>query len=504
MLASEGFGEKASHRATHTNNLDNGKVETAKPGIANFELVETVDADGEKKKSQRPMPMQELIASVNAATDKWPRRVGPSLFVHDSGGVAWLDNANAMFGWLGTAAGNVRWSMAIGCVAKGELFAELKRTARDYRAVELHPREPALQNVYCTYPTPQPGDGKVLRELLDCFCPATPIDRDLIQAAFMTAMWGGDGGSRPAFVFTSDQGRGKGKSTVAQMIGQLYGGTIDFSTKDDIGEIKTRLLSPEALVKRIALLDNIKSLRFSWAELEGLITSDEINGKRMYIGDASRPNTLTWFLTLNGASLSTDMAQRCVIVKVANPKRSATWEEDTKRLISEHSDELIADLIGCLRAPQYELAHYSRWASWEQGVLSRLPEPAEAQRVILERQADCDAEAEDNSIIEDHFGQQLERLGYATDRVEVFIPSDVAARWLNWATNDRQKTGAAARMLKQMIGEGSVTRLRHNKCRSWGRGFVWEGENADVQATVQTDLIQRIAKQSEKKQSEVT
>ena len=83
----------------------------------------------------------------------------------------------------------------------------------------------------------------------------------------------------------------------------------------------------------------------------------------------------------------------------------------------------------------------------------------------------------------------------------MFIPSDVAARWLNWATNDKQKTGPASRMLKQMIGEGSVKRLRKSPGRSWGRGFVWEGENADIQATVQTDLIQRLAKQSEKKQS---
>ncbi|MCH8970065.1 MAG: hypothetical protein IIA66_13230 [Planctomycetes bacterium] len=326
--------------------------------------------------------------------------------------------------------GTARWSKAIGCITKGELFAELRRKGKDYRAVELHPRVPSLSNVYCTYPTPEPGDGTALRELLDCFSPATPIDRDLIQAAFMTGMWGGPSGSRPAFVFTSDLGRGKGKTTVAQMVGRLFGGTIDFSTKDSINDIKERLLSSEASVKRIALIDNIKSLRFSWGDLEGLITSDEINGRKMYVGDASRPNTMTWFLTLNGASLSTDMAQRSILVKVKNPKRTATWEEDTRRFIEDRRDQIIADLVGCLRAEQYELPRYSRWATWDRGVLSRLPEPAEAQKVILERQAECDAEAEDNSIIEEHFGKQIERLGYATDRDEVFIPSETAAQKL--------------------------------------------------------------------------
>ena len=474
----------------------------AKPGIANFVVIETTDEDGKPKKNQRPMDMQQLLASAKGVTGDWPRRVGLAMFIHDGDAITWLESVNALFGWLGSTVGIARWSKAVGCITKGELFAELKRKALDYRAVELHPREPSLSNVYCTYVTPEPGDGTALQELLDCFSPATDIDRDLIQAAFMTSMWGGLPGARPAFVFTSDEGRGKGKSTVAQMIGRLFGGTIDFSTKDDIGEIKSRLLSSEALVKRIALLDNIKSLRFSWAELEGLITSDEINGKRMYVGDASRPNMLTWFLTLNGASLSTDMAQRSIVVKVKNPKRTATWEENTRRLIEERRSEIIADLVGCLRAPQYTLPMYTRWATWERGVLSRLPEPAEAQKVILERQADCDAEAEDNSIIEDHFGQQLERLGYLTEREEVFIPGEVAARWLNWATNDRQKTGPACRMLNQMISERSVKRLRKNKCKTWGRGFVWEGENVDVQATVYTDLIQRITKQSEKKQSQ--
>jgi hypothetical protein len=79
---------------------------------------------------------------------------------------------------------------------------------------------------------------------------------------------------------------------------------------------------------RIALLDNVKTTRFSWAELEALITREVISGKRMYVGDASRPNLITWLITLNGASLSTDMAQRVVEIRLADPEYRETWESE--------------------------------------------------------------------------------------------------------------------------------------------------------------------------------
>ncbi len=100
------------------------------------------------------------------------------------------------------------------------------------------------------------------------------------------------------------------------------------SPQEDIGTIKTRFLSPEAAGKRIATLDNLKTPRFSWAEFENLITADTINGKRMYVGDGSRPNFITWTITLNGASLSTDMAQRVVEIRLREP----TYSERGRRM----------------------------------------------------------------------------------------------------------------------------------------------------------------------------
>ena len=213
----------------------------------------------------------------------------------------------------------------------------------------------------------------------------------------------------------------------------------------------------------------------------------------MYVGEATRPNTLTWYITLNGASLSTDMAQRSVIIKVKKPKRSATWEEDTTRFVDGHRDELIADCIVILKGDIFPLDQFTRWASWEKYILQRMPEPADAQTVIVERQGIADAESDAAELLEEYFGDQLSRLHYSPDRDQVFVPSGVATDWYNRCLNEKQKTVSVGRLLYQMIDEGGVTRLKPNKARSLGgRGFIWMGPNWDANETINTDLTERI------------
>ena len=85
-------------------------------------------------------------------------------------------------------------------------MAEMVRTARAYRAIEIMPHSPKIEGHYYACQFPKPGDGKTLEKLLDRVSPATPIDRDFLCAAFVTPMWGGPCGARPAFVVTSDAG----------------------------------------------------------------------------------------------------------------------------------------------------------------------------------------------------------------------------------------------------------------------------------------------------------
>lgn len=150
-------------------------------------------------------------------------------------------------------------------------------------------------------------------------CFETDLDRELATALWATIVWGGPPGLRPAWMVTASSGRGKGKTRFVQNIARTFGGMLDVSPQEEIGTIKQRLLTPEASEKRIGTVDNLKSPRFSWGDFENLITASVISGKQMYIGDAQRPNLLTWIITINGASLSTDMAQRICEIRLAEP-----------------------------------------------------------------------------------------------------------------------------------------------------------------------------------------
>ncbi|MCC7421733.1 MAG: PriCT-2 domain-containing protein [Planctomycetaceae bacterium] len=426
-----------------------------------------------------PFPMPKIIAEINERTNGWPRRIGPALFVDDKGAISWLQSSSSVFGYIGTAT-NIppEFLRSPACHSRDDVFAELRRTATAYRAVETLPHEPPIPEHYYACKIPEPGDGIALETLVSKFCPKTPVDSELIRALFASLLWGGGGGTRPAWLVTSDDGRGAGKSKLVAMAGHLAGGVIDLSANEDAAVIKQRLLSPDGQTKRIALLDNVKTMRFSWAELEALITAPTISGKAMYIGEMSRPNNLLWIITLNGASLSTDMAQRCVIIHITRPTYDPTWEESTREFITQNRQQIIADLIAFLRSERKTLARHSRWGSWERDILARLPDPAAAQALIAERQSVADVESEESDLIEDFFRQQLARLGYSVDTEQIFIPSAIAARWFNWATGEKHTTSGVSRMLKQKIDEGKFHFLSVCPNRVHGRGFHWTGKDA--------------------------
>lgn len=470
---------------------DKEEVEGGRPRqITNATIIE--DDDG---KQIIPKPIGEIVDEVFQACDGQPYRMGTTLFIHRGEcRLDWLESPAQLLAYMGERTERPpQFLQHPSCVTKSELHAALRMHAREYKAVEVMPHEPPVSEHFYACQMPQSGDGTALRGLLGRFCPATDIDGDLILAMLATGAWGGPPGARPCFAIVADEGRGCGKSKLAQMVGELYGGVFDLAAGEDFGKFRERLLSPDGLLKRIVLFDNLKSLRFSWQELEALITSTTISGKRLYVGEASRPNLLTVIVTLNGPALASDMAQRSCVIKLAKPKRSGTWEEETRRYINENRAAIIADIVAFLRSPRGELAQFSRWASWELDVLSCLPEPADAQKVILERQQIIDVEGEEAGILEEFFADQLGRLHYSPDADQVFIPSAIAGRWFNWAHNDQQKVGAVSRIIGQLIDEERIHRLRRNVCRSWGRGFVWHGAGSDVNEAIKTDIETRLA-----------
>ncbi|MCA9259659.1 MAG: hypothetical protein KDA61_10690 [Planctomycetales bacterium] len=463
--------------------------------ISNFVETEESAGDGKRGKSRTPRSMNEIIQQIRRETCGWPRRVDNVLFVDDDEhGLDWFDRRTtaALFGWLRRRA-TVRWAQGGNYVGQAELFAELERTAERYEAIELHPHEPLIDGVYYRCKSPPPGDGSALQGLISRFRPETTVDAELIRALILTTFWGGPAGCRPAFVITSDQGRGVGKTKLAELVSHLAGGFIDVSNGEDISTLKQRFLSPEGQAKRVALIDNIKTMRMSWAELEALITAPVISGKRMYVGEGRRPNLITWMITLNGVSLATDMAQRSIIIKLVRGENDGPWYEDAIRYVDEHRQAIVGDVLSALRSDPRPLQRFTRWATWERGVLMRLRDPQEAQKLILDRQAEANCETDEAEIIEESFADKLAHAGYNPTTAQVRIPVAIAAEWYGNAIGEKVKTQAASKRLKQMHDEGQISRISPDSSRTYGRCFIWTGDAADISgARIENDLHRRI------------
>lgn len=445
-----------------------------------------------------PIPMRLICQSITESANGWPKRLGSTLFIHDQSSttitrreVDFLEKPSNLYGWLGSLLPTPpTFYTKPGLHSKEEVFGELCRTVEHFHSIESLPHEPPILGHYYTYPTPPPGNGDALAGFIDCFSPETPIDRDLIISMFATVLWGGPGGSRPAFLITSDRGRGSGKSTLASMLAEFAGGGLEISANEDAGKMKARLLSTEGLQKRVAILDNVKTLKFSWAELESLITSSTISGHRLYKGEGTRPNNLTWVITLNGVALSTDMAQRVVVIKINRPQHSGSWEDETRSYLRKHRDAIIADLIAVLQEDPIQLSRFSRWGRWERDVLSRLPDPNEAQKVITERQTEGNVESDESDLIENYIYEQLEDLTYDADRDKVVIPSDVLTKWYSEATGERHSAVSVGRIISQKINERSVSRLSKFRVTNL-KAIAWTGENWSGETT-HNDLKVRI------------
>jgi len=56
-----------------------------------------------------------------------------------------------------------------------------------------------------------------------------------------------------------------------------------------------------------------------------------------------------------------------------------------------------------------------RWSTWEKGILSRIGDPAECQRVIEERQAAIDDDQTEADIVREGVRAELRRRGASPD-----------------------------------------------------------------------------------------
>jgi len=405
------------------------------------------------------------LASQLAELGLMPNRVGDDLFVPWKDSVRLLRDKDDLFAYLKNEV-QLDWSNKVRCGVKGiELYRHLQCVAPEFKEVSYLPHYPKIPEVY--YAHGEFTAGGKFEGFLDFFRPETAEDRQFLKAALLTPFWGGPPGTRPLFNIIADSGRGCGKTTAAEKIADIAGGCINvLGTNTET--LATRLLSPNARDKQIILLDNLKSDKFDWAGAEHLVTATTVSGRRLYHGEGQRLNLFTWFITVNGCSLSTDMAQRSVIIKLAKPENDPTWLTRLNAYIEEHRSAIIGDCLQLLAGPKNEIGPCSRWSTWEEGVLSVLENPKNLQELILSRQKTIDADQNDAQEIEEAIEEAIEAAGHSA--LDCF---HISAGDINKAFGKPLSKQASTRSLIQMINEGQISRLVPNSSRKKGRGFIW-------------------------------
>jgi hypothetical protein len=472
----------------------NGHIKTARKRqskqpkqLCNYEMVEVTSDDGNVNEIPVGLSAAAIHEQLLELTTEWPKRVGQLLFARADDTPLYFEKPQNLFAWINpqfTERQNaVTWRNGANMIPKTEFFAYLQQGAENFDAVEAYPHWPELPGHYYCHPPIAKGDGRALTDLVSRFCPETEEDGSLITGLFLSLFTGLPPGQRPGWLVTASEddphaGRGVGKSTLIEMGGRLVGGVVSYSPTDDVADFKKRLLSPEARNKRAVLIDNIKSLKFSHAELEALITCDIVSGRQMYVGEGRRPNTFLWGLTINAAALSKDLAQRCVILKLKRPAYTGDWEGDITKFIEKHRWTIIADCIAMLRSCGVNLQRHSRWGLWEEAVLAKLPNPSRLQEVILERQDAIDEDQSELDLVRDAIIEALRQQSVTATKGAYFISSAKLAEIVNLATNEKRPTAKVTAYV-QTLGIRELRKSKHDGCRGW----VWTGADAPSTAT---------------------
>jgi hypothetical protein len=443
-----------------------------------------VDSDGNGLPAQSFQIIEELLEIA----DGWPRRVGNRLFAQSEDfRPIYLDSAAKLFGWVSRFA-QVCWNYEStkGFMPREDFLHYLQHLERldSYDAIEATPHWPPREDLYYMHPDiPGRNNTEYLDGLLDFFRPATDIDRELIKSFVLTMYWGGAPGERPLFVFSGedddeDDGIGIGKSKLVAMLADLVGGLIDLGLREEMDHFKSRLLSSEHGLKRVIRADNVKSERWSWDEFEALVTSSVISGRANNRGEQQMPNLKVYAVTMNGGTLSKDMASRSVRIFLKRPEPDGTWESRLRAYVAAHKWEIAAECMYLLKNDNDEpvnLSYGNRWGPWTTEVLSKVvSDVKKAQETFLGRQGQYDGDTSESLDFEDYLKKELDRMSYPVKGrilISGFHMSEFISDYEGKDMNPH-KTGMAIGRMK------GLSRL--GKRRTEGeRLYEWDGRDSD-------------------------
>jgi len=452
----------------------------------NYTLEIVENEKGKEKHVITPLPFNKVIDKLTELSKDQLARVDNIIFSKpDVPGaeVQYLQSTASFFGSIGVSnKTTIDWTSIHKAMKKDEAFSAITLRLKKYRGIETAPHYPEMDGLFYNYPALPEPDYDSLIDLIQRFNPETPEDSALILSMFLTSLWGGGEGQRPAFVMTSKDGRGSGKSTVGEMLAAVLGQRfLSGSTKTPINELTTRILSPEGLTSRIVIFDN-ETGRVSSGELAALVTCPIVSGKRLYVGEGCRPNNLLWIITLNTPTLDSDLASRSIPISIKKPTYDGDWKENILTFIAEHRWGIVAAMLDLLKIDTPALTSSSRWGSWENQVLAKVskyyPDVAKLQSLFIERQRSFDDEADEISLIHDGFVEAINASGVDPEQYPCFIKNALASDIYNEVTGARVRRNTALRDIKNMIRMGAIPELKEFRHFKYGRGFTWTSKTA--------------------------
>jgi hypothetical protein len=201
---------------------------------------------------------------------------------------------------------------------------------------------------------------------------------------------------------------------------------------------------------------------------------------QLYEGEGRTPNTFTVCVTLNGATLSKDMAARCVVITLKRPDYDPKWREETIAYIEANRWAILGDLVAKLKAPPpATLKHCTRWGSWESVVLCRLPKAEDLQALIAQRQDDVDDDQDEADLVREAFRADLEARKHVPDREVILLPTKDCWDILRRCMDDNRAVTKVTPYLKTL----NIRELRQSN-RGDAKGWVWTGAQAGPQNAV--------------------
>ena len=470
-----------------------------------------------------PRTHDDLVQDIHRRFLQFPRRVGDAgLFDHDRGNgtIVELDRPHKLKAWISRKSKkNAEFTRGDAMASETELHESLTVMARRYESISLTPDWPKRDDVFYAYksmPLPSPTLAN-LEAFLDFFLPATDQDRNLIRAFICAPLWFIPGISRPSWIVDSRDGQNSGKSKLAEFVSILYGEPAIATNKHELSQnyqqVVKRCVSPTGRSCRVFLMDNVEG-DFSSPELSSLITSMYITGMAPYgHGEEKRPNNLTYVLTTNTATVSTDIADRSYYIHVRRENdqtKRMTWESRIQSHIAQHRLAIFADIILMVsRHKPFATPTRTRTSAFEASILQPAcrtePEYISTLEYMMSTRSESNVDEDQARTIIEVFNYELRNLGIE-DNSPCFIRSEVVNSWAGRALRETHEfKGLPIQQVRNFSKRGSIPqidsdfrRIQADGMRERHSGIAWNMTDAtnavtlifkDADGTVKTKTL---------------